>query len=453
MKKLKKLVVAVLAMTMMLAMSVTAFAAPEGPSITVKNADNATLTIAQVIKADTKTTTGWAFCDAESANVFMDGFNAADEQAAIEAYMNATEAERSAVIAKISTSVEFTNGSSVNGGAGIYVINATEENFQYQTMAAYIGMDVVGNATTLKSAELNAKKEPIKIGKTIDEENKQVEIDDEIKYTVTATVPYIPEGKKVEGIRFAVNDSITGGEYKLNNNKKLDVKVTLGNTVVAGITEVAVNDNAFQLDLSELATADNKNANVQVTIEYTAIAKELVISNKAYPTVCGHDYDDESNWTVVTSYTGSLTITKVDENDTKLADATFVVINEDEQYAKFDDNKKLIGWTDDLEDASTIITGTDGTATVYGFDSDKTYSFVEIDAPTGYTTNSDPVVAEWKADAPEDAQAAFATKVDTKLIELPFTGGMGTTIFTVLGVVVMVVAAGLFFATRKKASK
>ena len=39
---------------------------------------------------------------------------------------------------------------------------------------------------------------------------------------------------------------------------------------------------------------------------------------------------------------------------------------------------------------------------------------------------------------------------DTKLNALPSTGGIGTTIFTIAGCVIMIAAAGLFFASRKK---
>ncbi len=42
---------------------------------------------------------------------------------------------------------------------------------------------------------------------------------------------------------------------------------------------------------------------------------------------------------------------------------------------------------------------------------------------------------------------------NTKLASLPSTGGVGTTIFTIGGCAIMIVAAGLFFATRRKAEK
>ncbi len=39
---------------------------------------------------------------------------------------------------------------------------------------------------------------------------------------------------------------------------------------------------------------------------------------------------------------------------------------------------------------------------------------------------------------------------NTSISSLPSTGGIGTTIFTIAGCVIMIVAAGLFFASRKK---
>ena len=42
---------------------------------------------------------------------------------------------------------------------------------------------------------------------------------------------------------------------------------------------------------------------------------------------------------------------------------------------------------------------------------------------------------------------------NTKLASLPSTGGIGTTIFTVGGCAIMIIAAGLYFATRRKSAK
>ena len=42
---------------------------------------------------------------------------------------------------------------------------------------------------------------------------------------------------------------------------------------------------------------------------------------------------------------------------------------------------------------------------------------------------------------------------NTKLGTLPSTGGMGTYLFTIIGVVVMAGAAGAFFISRRKGSE
>ena len=42
---------------------------------------------------------------------------------------------------------------------------------------------------------------------------------------------------------------------------------------------------------------------------------------------------------------------------------------------------------------------------------------------------------------------------NTKLVALPSTGGIGTTIFTIGGCVIMIAAAGLYFASRRKENK
>ena len=62
MKKMRKIFAVLLTLAMVLGMSMTTFAATKDTAtITVDNADNATLTYAQVIKADQSTKTGWNF--------------------------------------------------------------------------------------------------------------------------------------------------------------------------------------------------------------------------------------------------------------------------------------------------------------------------------------------------------------------------------------------------------
>ena len=94
-----------------------------------------------------------------------------------------------------------------------------------------------------------------------------------------------------------------------------------------------------------------------------------------------------------------------------------------------------------------------------GLAPDTDYEFKETKAPEGYSINETNATVTWSdTDITEDdisdenasAITGDASMKDTKLASLPGTGGIGTTIFTIGGVVIMISAAGLYFATRKK---
>ena len=65
MSKIKKVLAMLLTLALVLGMGITTFAAPgdANSKVTVKNADKATLTIAQVIETDNTAVTGWKFTD------------------------------------------------------------------------------------------------------------------------------------------------------------------------------------------------------------------------------------------------------------------------------------------------------------------------------------------------------------------------------------------------------
>lgn len=87
------------------------------------------------------------------------------------------------------------------------------------------------------------------------------------------------------------------------------------------------------------------------------------------------------------------------------------------------------------------------------------YSFDEVGSNTGgYEAaylESEKTTTSTKTDFAENGDVGGTALFDgaipnTKLSTLPGTGGIGTTIFTIGGCAIMVTAAGLYFATRKK---
>ena len=95
----------------------------------------------------------------------------------------------------------------------------------------------------------------------------------------------------------------------------------------------------------------------------------------------------------------------------------------------------------------------------------KRQELVETIAKDGYSINntkySVEIIPEYNTDGTLKDKTikingVADTKVEvqnTKISALPSTGGIGTTIFTIGGCAIMIVAAGLFFATRRKTQK
>lgn len=92
------------------------------------------------------------------------------------------------------------------------------------------------------------------------------------------------------------------------------------------------------------------------------------------------------------------------------------------------------------------------------FDTDGKLTQYTVSVQDITNTNQPVKITTYKPS--EDGKTAVAigekniTEImNTKLSSLPSTGGIGTTIFTIGGCAIMVAAAGLFFASRRKANK
>ncbi len=114
---------------------------------------------------------------------------------------------------------------------------------------------------------------------------------------------------------------------------------------------------------------------------------------------------------------------------------------------------KQVGWLD----KDNVFYAMDEKATVEATGKTLSAAYVKTEATT--TTSS-----VKKDQSPGSGTVTDITEVDggtgtvadipnTKLAMLPSTGGIGTTIFTFGGCAIMIIAAGLYFATRRKSAK
>lgn len=485
----KKIGALLVAAVMVLSMCTAVFA--EGPTaeIRIKNAGtNATFDYLQVIVPDTQKETGWAFATPAIAEKYKTAFNEQNDQTIIKKMIVLESANTKykgtepATTGQIENALEAVLGDNIimNAAtkaatapitvtsAGVYAIKGTEDGYAYSAMAAYIAFKeyntTTGVPSKLENKEIEAKKTPTKIEKTSDDSDKVVEIGRQVTYTVTGTVPYLPS---TQGRFYKIKDTISGASYNVEtegeHQGELKVTVKLGNDVSEKY--VTVTGNSFELDLSEFVET-NVNANKTITITYGATVTDTKVGNKV---VAG----DGKNWSkpnygskTEELFTGRISITKTGESNEVLEGAGFKVYKEEtvdgavvKKYAKFDTNKKLAGWTTNEAEATEITTGADGTVTISGLDL-GTYKFKEVTAPSGYSINTNDAsgtialkTGKEKAESADDIVPTNASMSDTKLNSLPSTGGMGTYLFTIIGVVVMAGAAGAFFISRRKGSE
>lgn len=498
MSKVKKILALSMAVATAMGMSVTAYALPADASatITIDNAGaNAKFNNVQVVVADPTTETGWDIVD-EYYEEFQTGFGSMTEQdilagmiseatngtagTAISGFDTKYAAALDAICDTITAPTADTGSTSpftVNS-AGVYVIRGFEEGYTYGTMAAYISFGEYDTATgvpaTLNNATVEAKRVPTTVVKSSDDADKVTEIGKTLTYTVTGVVPYIAPTES-ENAKYWVTDKITGAEYVTyvpegsdKESVKVNVTIKKGEAIVynqdydATLTELDGKD-AFTLDLSSLLE-NNAYANNTIIVSYQAEVTDIQVGNDVYVGTGANDgdYGHDSDG----SFTGNVKLLKLAsdednevnlEDNAKLADADFVmykVENGAHKYATVADGK-LTGWVDKKEDATTLTTDVNGEIKVEGLDL-GTYWFEEIEAPTGYSLDAAPVDAEITLEG-QTATAVIngeqAVKFNTTLSALPGTGGIGTTIFTIGGCAIMVTAAGLYFATRKKTEK
>ena len=478
MSKVKRILSVIMAMVMVLAMSVPTFAAGENATITLKRFDKANkVEYMQIIQKDETKTSGWAFTNG-AGKCFTEAFELTDSEDAQQQVIwglikyndnsvklptgvtavTATAAKIDLALSKVAALTGFTvakNKESIEvNAAGVYAIKAEETGFTYKTATAYVGFGEP--YPTLTGAEVTAKKSPTSVDKIVADDDHVVAIGDIVTYTIEAYVPFI-DAANTDNRTFTITDKITGADYYLAGPNSVNNVTMVGKDGQVGTIVVNEDGKGFTIDLSELvADTSNPNAGKKITVTYTAKVKELTVENTAGSHTADATYG--GNNVPVKLFTGEITLLKYGDSDEAnvLKDAEFEV-SKDEAATPLKFKLQKNGnyrYAPDAEDASTVVkTNAEGKIVVEGLNV-GTYHFKETKAPEGYSINTDGKDITLTQTGVATAIVKASGKLnDTKLNALPSTGGIGTTIFTIGGCAIMIVAAGLFFATRRKTQK
>ena len=359
------------------------------------------------------------------------------------------EALKAAVAGKTGITLKVANGKAT----------ATDLNLGYYFVTSTTGA-LCNLTTTNPNANIHDKNDmPFK--KEVDKTN--VDVGQTVKFTITGKVPDYTGFTKYT---YLITDTMTDGL-----TFKDDVKVMVGSedkTNDCTITYDATNaPQTFTVSIPVLEKKYDFGAEIVVT--YTATVNKnaiaVISTNKAKLTysndpITGETKDSQTEEQKV--YTSKIVIDKfeTDKKDTvKLKDAKFVLYKkvsgasgEVTKYYKQDETTKAVTWVDSITDATEVTTGNNGEAFFDGL-ADGTYYLVETKAPAGYnqlTEAKDVVVTGSITDSTKlSVTAEVANSTGTLL---PSTGGMGTTIFYVLGAV-LVVGAGVLLVTKKRMSQ
>lgn len=476
MKRIRKVLVLAMTLIMVMALNITAFAegdviAPTGDTATITIqglTQNTTITYKQILK--NSETGGWQIVDDAAIKAIFDAFKTDNITDPIEGYKAATESARAEAFKDVTcTDTTGVNGSTITvTEAGLYLIQAVDSTgeYVYKKMIASVGFeyDENGNGKLKNPDPINAKKSKTTIDKKADGAFK--EIIEDITYTVDVVIPFVPKGATpADGNDYLVTikDVLKNGNYKAENGIA-SVGYTLdrvSGTIEVPVTTISDTSESIVVPLDQfIKNADgvitNENADKTITLTYVATGKGSVIDNTVTPSVWGVDRTP-SSYKVVT---GKIQVTKFGATESvKLKDAKFVILK-GTQYAQLSNDGVLTGWTDDIKQATPIITNADGVAEAKGFDREETYTAKEFSAPNGYTLKDESIALTWSTDdtttttgAVVEEQLATGSITDDVLSELPYTGGSGTAVFTAIGVLLMSVAAGLYFASKRKVSK
>ncbi len=517
MKKMKKVFAVILSLAMVLGMSMTAFATepeegaapskPQKATITVKELnEGARVTYKQIVELDPAGT--WKWVDGYDDTTF--GMTLEQIKAAVEAGGANSDAAAGAINPNLSA-MNF-NGFNTDkateqiagtdkkvafevGGAGLYVIQAvdTTNEYKYNNMIAYVGY----SEGTLQNAEVTAKGESVKVTKDIvnkddGDNDKTVAAGDEVEYQVTAKYPYFESN---ETKSFEIKDTITkGGTLKTGS---VVVKVKGG---AEDGTDADITNNGFAVVENEgltgfVANLEGDKYNSAYAGKDLVITYTVVINDDAEGTIANVAESTGSNGTgskhevIIPTTSAEITKTNADGSKT-LTGAEFTL------YTEVAEGEDVTGVTGiEVVDGKSlkpvagyenVAVDANGKITFNGLDIQKTYWIKETKAPEGYAldeqfrelkfegkglvekgttedkTTDENGVTHITTKTEYEIQGSYAqidgfndglNFHDSELSSLPSTGGIGTTIFTIGGCLIMIIAAALFFASRRKSEK
>lgn len=325
-------------------------------------------------------------------------------------------------------------------------------------------------------------------------------IGETVSYTLTVTLPtyltsainddfvisdVLDDGLTVDTSTIKVYGTSVSDDTLITNSDTTTyytLTTTDGTTLVSD-SEIAVD---FQINLDYDAVTASGYTTIVVTYDATVDSDaepSVAYSNTAYLEYSNNPYGTSSSSTATYKvktaadttavYTYGIQLTKISASDSseRLAGAQFTMTdsNSNTLYFKLDSTSGVYYYAgtssgDGL--TSTLESDSSGLITVYGLDTGS-YTLAETKAPDGYSKlassislaiadddlDGQPTGKVDSTDVEESSDGLVSFKVsntDASTFSLPTTGGIGTIIFTIAGVVLIAVAIAVFVGIRRR---
>lgn len=478
MKHARKLASLLLALVMVFALATTAFATgtvttPTTGTITVDNPQNGTTYTAYKIFDVVYDTNGANGHYSYTIDSTSEWFNTVDTyskqtnsgltlaQVGVTTYVvttgNGFSAPDFAVALK--GNVTGKTGEALTGDANAVSVSNLALGYYFVSS----GTGALCNLTTTNPTVTIHDKNDMPFEKT---DNKvSADVGETVNYTITGKVP---DTTGFETYTYEIADTMSEG-LTFNRNS-LAVKV--GSADVTADTDkctiaydATTTPNTFKLSIN----VKNFNIGDDIVVTYDATINEKAVEKISYNEATltySNDPTDSAKTTTTPAqkqevYTSKIVIDKYETGKpgTKLPGAEFVLFRNDDvqyaavqndiQYYRWDEATKTVSWVDDIDAATKVTTDNKGEAFFEGL-ADGTYYLVETKAPAGYNPLTAPVPVTVAGSSTDITKLSVTAKVENQAgTLLPSTGGVGTTVFYVLGAV-LVLGAVVLLVTKKR---
>ena len=329
--------------------------------------------------------------------------------------------------------------------------------------------------TTAPNAEVREKNEATVIVKNVEDTTKKqnvAEIGTYVKFTIQITV------KDKAPVNYKLVDEMTDG-LTFVNNETYPLTVTVnGSALAAENYNVAetTEPRGFTLIFNNNAEGSAsilKTGDVVTVTYYAQINENAKIADEANVNKAKVEYGTNSHteYDTTETYVWKMNIVKYtmeQGTEKKLAGATFQLSRDEAgaqviKLVKVDDTTYRLALPTETDTAvDTITTGETGELVINGL-ADGIYYLTETKAPRGYNLLREPVKVKIdhttaNGKLTETSFVADQTQTDTSGLvkvennagaELPSTGGIGTTVFYVLGSA-MALGAVILLVTKKR---